>query len=133
MKRKLKVQELEKAGMTLADITSAAVVKNLVDKWSHEKLIELRRDLQIDKGILKRAERIGEQTTALENRNREISDEISTLEKMCRLIKDRIKEEPNEPKRAELIQEYKSGQCVVDYLRNERKHNSIERQYFIFR
>lgn len=126
MKRKLTVQQLEKAGMTLADITSASVVKNLVDKWSHETMMELRRDLQIDKSILKRAERIGEQTTILENRNNEIAEEVSTLEKMCRLIKDRIKKEQNELKRVELIHEYQSGQLAIDRLRDERKHNSVE-------
>lgn len=126
MKRTLTAQEIERAGMILADITSAAVVKNLVDKWSHETIISLRRELQIDKGILKRAERIGEQTTALENRNKEIAEEIATLEKMCRFIKDRIKEEPNELKRAALIHKYNSGQLEIDYLKEERKHNSIE-------
>lgn len=126
MKRKLTAQQLEKAGMTLADITSAAVVKNLVDKWSHETLIDLRRALQIDKSILKRAERIGEQTTALENRNKEIAKEIATLEKAASLIKERIKGEPNELKRAELICKYKDGKRAADYLRDERKNNSIE-------
>lgn len=126
MKRTLTAQQLERAGMTLADITSASVVKNLVDKWSHETIISLRRELQIDKGILKRADRIGEQTTALENRNKEIAEEITTLEKMCSLIKDRIKGEQNEPKRAELIQQYQTGQWEIDCLRDERKKNSVE-------
>lgn len=125
-KRKLTVEEIEKAGLILADITSASVLKNLVSKWAQETTVILRRELQLDKGILKRAEYIGEKTTELENRNAEIREDLKTLGKVQQLLKQAIKTEENKVKRDQYKKDYDFHKWEIETLKAERKRNNAE-------
>lgn len=125
-KRTLTVEEIEKAGLILADITSASVLKNLVSKWAQETTVILRRELQLDKGILKRAEYIGEKTTELENRNAEIASDLKTLGKVQQLLKQAIKGEENKVKRDQYKKDYDFHKWEIETLKAERKKNNAE-------
>ena len=125
-KRILTTEEIEKACLVLADIVSASVLKNLVSKWAQETTVILRRELQLDKGILKRTEYIGEKTTELENRNEEINAELKTLRKVQSILKQRIKTEAEATKRNQYAEDYSYNKFVIESLKAERKRNTAE-------
>lgn len=125
-KRTLNKDEREQVCITLAEIASASVIKNLVSKTAQETMLILRRELQIDKHALKSAEYIGARTATLEDRNAEIKAELATLEKVSKILRERIKGESNASKRAEYRADYRGTLAEVDALKEERARNNAE-------
>lgn len=122
-KRTLNNAEIEKAAITLAEISAASVLKNLVTKSSQETMFILKRELQIDKGTIKRAEYIGDKTTALERRNEEIKKELTELAKVLSILKGRLSEREN----SSFMALYKGTKTEIESLKAERKRISEEK------